>query len=55
MHPTNVLSLHRQGTQGILDGASKGTLEDQFGTSRDEEVVTQILEQGSIVESEVSS
>ena len=36
-----------------MDAASKGTLEDEFGTSRDEEVVQQILEKGSVVESEV--
>src|ERR1700759_3354141 len=47
------VSLFRQGTQGIMDTASKGLLEDEFGTSRDEEVVKQILERGSVVESEV--
>jgi len=48
-----LLSL-RHGTQGILDTASKGQLEDEFGTSRDDDVVKQILEHGSIIESEVS-
>jgi hypothetical protein len=43
----------RQGTQGIMDTASKGTLEDEFGTSREEDVVQQILEKGSIIETEV--
>ncbi|KJX94629.1 shwachman-bodian-diamond syndrome protein [Zymoseptoria brevis] len=38
------------GNQGILDGASKGSLESEFGTSNDDEVVKQILEKGSIVE-----
>ena len=37
-----------------MDTASKQTLEDEFGTSRDDDVVTQILEKGSIVASEVS-
>ncbi|KAF2719859.1 shwachman-Bodian-diamond syndrome protein [Polychaeton citri CBS 116435] len=45
---------HKHGNQGTLDGASKGTLEDEFGTSRDEDVVTQILERGTIVETEES-
>ena len=44
---------HRQGNTGILDTASKGTLEDEFGTHKDEDVVTQILEKGSVIESEV--
>jgi ribosome maturation protein Sdo1 len=38
-----------------MDTASKGTMEDEFGTSREEDVVQQILEKGTIVESEVSS
>ena len=46
-------SLYRQGTQGIMDTASKGTLEDEFGTHKEEDVVKQIIERGSIVESEV--
>ena len=36
-----------------MDTASKATLEDQFGTSRDDDVVKEMLEKGSIVESEV--
>ena len=36
-----------------MDTASKGTMEDEFGTSREEDVVQQILEKGTIVESEV--
>ena len=36
-----------------MDTASNGTLEDEFGTSKEEDVVQQILEKGSIVESEV--
>ncbi|KAG8624703.1 hypothetical protein KVT40_007770 [Elsinoe batatas] len=45
---------HKQGSQGVLDGASKGQLESEFGTSREEDVVTQILEKGTIIESENS-
>ena len=39
---------YRHGAQGVLDGASKGMLESEFGTSRDEDVVTQILEKGEL-------
>ena len=45
--------LYRHGTQGILDTASKGQLESEFGTSRDDDVIAQILEKGQITESEV--
>ncbi|EMC99165.1 hypothetical protein BAUCODRAFT_85329 [Baudoinia panamericana UAMH 10762] len=47
-----VFITHKHGNQGVLDGASKGQLEDEFGTSRDDDVVTKILEGGSIIESE---
>lgn len=43
----------RQGNQGVMDTASKGQLESEFGTSKDEECVKQILEKGSIVEKTV--
>ncbi|KAK7924909.1 hypothetical protein PG985_006963 [Apiospora marii] len=38
---------HKQGTQGQLDGASKATLENEFGTSNDEEVIKTILQKGT--------
>lgn len=38
----------------MLDTASKGTLEAEFGTHKDDDVVTQIIEKGTIIESEVS-
>lgn len=44
---------NRQGAQGILDGASKAMLENEFGTTRDEDVVQQILEKGEIQETTV--
>ncbi|KAK3683237.1 hypothetical protein LTR37_016600 [Vermiconidia calcicola] len=47
-----VFVTHKHGTQGIMDTASKGTLEDEFGTSRDDDVVKQMLERGTITESE---
>lgn len=37
-----------------MDGASKGQLEDEFGTSKDEDVVKAILEKGTIIEKTVS-
>lgn len=43
----------RQGNTGVMDQASKGSLESEFGTSKDEDVVKQILEKGSIVEAGV--
>lgn len=43
----------RHGAQGQMDGASKATLENEFGTNNDEEVIKQILEKGTLQESEV--
>jgi hypothetical protein len=43
----------RHGSQGILDGASKAVLENEFGTSNDDEVVLKILEKGDLQEFEV--
>ncbi|KAI9856702.1 MAG: hypothetical protein M1824_005285 [Vezdaea acicularis] len=43
---------HKHGAQGILDAASKSTLENEFGTSYDDEVVKVILEKGDIQETE---
>ncbi|KAF5537122.1 shwachman-bodian-diamond syndrome [Fusarium napiforme] len=37
---------HNQGTQGSLDAASKAALENEFGTSVDDDVIKQILEKG---------
>ncbi|CRG90871.1 hypothetical protein PISL3812_07917 [Talaromyces islandicus] len=45
-----VFVTHKQGAQGILDGASKAMLENEFGTTREEDVVQQILEKGEIQE-----
>jgi hypothetical protein len=52
--PTNT-SMIRQGTTGILDTASNGQLDGEFGTHKEEEVVKLILEKGDILETEVSS
>ncbi|EAQ93311.1 hypothetical protein CHGG_01546 [Chaetomium globosum CBS 148.51] len=40
----------RQGHQGILDGVSNAMLENEFGTSKDEDAVFQILEKGRLQE-----
>jgi len=43
-----IMVSHKHGAQGIMDGASKATLENQFGTSNDDECIIKILEQGSV-------
>lgn len=45
--------LCRHGAQGVLDTASKATLENEFGTSHDDEVITKILEVGEVQNTEV--
>ncbi|KAE8379956.1 ribosome maturation protein [Aspergillus bertholletiae] len=37
---------HRHGAQGIMDGASKGILQTEFGTANEDECITKILENG---------
>jgi ribosome maturation protein Sdo1 len=37
----------------MMEGASKALLENEFGTSNDDEAVTQILEKGNLQEFEV--
>ncbi|THZ50337.1 putative RNA binding protein [Aureobasidium pullulans] len=46
---------HKQGTTGILDGASNSQLDNEFGTHKEEDVVQQILEKGDILETENSA
>ncbi|OTB06665.1 hypothetical protein M426DRAFT_318721 [Hypoxylon sp. CI-4A] len=43
---------HKHGTQGQLDGASKSTLENEFGSSNEDDVIKKILENGSIQDAE---
>jgi len=45
-----VFVTHRHGAQGVFDNASKASLENEFGTSKDEECIRQILERGEIQE-----
>jgi Shwachman-Bodian-Diamond syndrome (SBDS) protein len=53
-HKTPADTDSRHGAQGVMDSASKSTLENEFGTSNDEAVIAQILEKGAMQESEVS-
>lgn len=48
-------STYSQGLQGTHDTASKAALENEFGTSVDDEVIKQILEKGETQTSEVST
>lgn len=45
----------RHGAQGIMDGASKGILETEFGTSNEDECIKKILENGEYQSSVVCS
>ncbi|KAK5115680.1 hypothetical protein LTR62_000769 [Meristemomyces frigidus] len=46
----DVFVTHKHGNQGQMDRASKGQLEAEFGTSKDVDVVSKILEAGNIIE-----
>ena len=45
----------RHGAQGVMDGASKATLENEFGTSNDDECIIKILEKGTVQTTQVSN
>ncbi|KAI0600210.1 shwachman-Bodian-diamond syndrome protein [Biscogniauxia sp. FL1348] len=47
-----VFVTHKHGAQGQMDGASMATLDNEFGTHVDDEVIKKILEGGSLQESE---
>ncbi|KAF2627570.1 shwachman-Bodian-diamond syndrome protein [Macroventuria anomochaeta] len=49
-----ILVTDNHGTQGILNTASKGTLENEFGTSNEDEVIKQILQKGDVQSSQNS-
>ncbi|KAK4451644.1 SDO1-like protein [Podospora aff. communis PSN243] len=44
---------HKHGAQGPFDGASKFALENEFGTHVDDEVIKQILQKGTLQESQM--
>ena len=50
-----LLVYYRHGAQGVLDGASKSTLENEFGSHNDDECIVKILESGDVQVSEVCS
>ncbi|KAK3329344.1 ribosome maturation protein [Apodospora peruviana] len=50
----NVFVTHKHGAQGSFDSASKSVLENEFGSSVDEEVIKQILTKGTIQESQMA-
>lgn len=41
------------GTQGILNTASKGTLENEFNTANEDEILKQILQKGELQTTQV--
>ena len=43
----------RQGAQGIVDAASNQSIEEAFGTKKQEDAIIQILKEGQIQGSEV--
>jgi ribosome maturation protein Sdo1 len=49
-----VFITHKHGAQGVLDGAPNSVLENEFGTHKEEDVVEQILEKGTVQETENS-
>ena len=49
-----MVSMCRHGAQNAYDGASKSTLENEFGTSNEDECMMKILEKGDLQETEVS-
>jgi len=49
-----VFVTHKQGSQGQYDTASKGSLENEFSTSVDEEVIKQVLEKGTLQQTQMS-
>jgi hypothetical protein len=52
-HVGQMLTRLRHGNQGILDTASNGALESEFGTHKEDDVVKAILEKGTVQETEV--
>ncbi|KAK3336496.1 ribosome maturation protein [Cercophora scortea] len=45
---------HKHGAQGTYDTASKAALENEFGTSVDDKVIEQILQKGTLQESQAA-
>jgi len=47
-----IFTTHKQGAQGILDTASKGSLESAFGEIKEDEILQKILREGKAQTSE---
>jgi len=47
-----ILVTHKHGAQGMMDTASNSTLENEFGTHNEDEVMIKILEKGSLQQTE---
>ncbi|KAF2858094.1 shwachman-Bodian-diamond syndrome protein, partial [Piedraia hortae CBS 480.64] len=47
-----IFCTHKQGNQGVLDAASDSLLENEFGTKNQDKVIEQMLEKGTIIETE---
>lgn len=45
---------NRHGKQGVLNTASNSQLENEFGTTKEEDIVKKILQSGDVQTSEVS-
>ncbi|EXJ92674.1 hypothetical protein A1O3_01226 [Capronia epimyces CBS 606.96] len=41
-----IMVTHKHGAQGQLDSASKASLENEFGTHNEDEIIKKILEEG---------
>jgi len=46
----DVFTTGKQGVQGVLNRASKADLENEFGSSKEDDVVKKILEKGEVQE-----
>jgi ribosome maturation protein Sdo1 len=49
----DIFVTNKHGTQGTLNRASHGAMENEFGTSKDDEVMAKILESGDVQEQKV--
>lgn len=46
MHAQGRADSRSHGSQGVLDGASKASLDNEFGTAKEEDCMVKILEGG---------
>jgi ribosome maturation protein Sdo1 len=50
-----IMLTHKHGAQGQMDGASKSALDNEFGTSNEDEVIKIILTKGQVQSVSVGS